>query len=421
MDDFRQALYEGVLVAFGKAMARFDGFAQGEVMRDVGRELIEYLNRKGLCFKETGSVSDLEALIRLFVDNGFAESVEIVPADRGSTYVWRNLYGAPAYAELHRFSDNPFLACPLNLCLYDLAERRGVRMLLHRKAFGPGCHVVESQYEIVPKPPEAEERDQLVVRSATLVEQARQREAERSRFLAHASHDLRQPVQAVSIFTELLVQRLAGTEHQGTVDKLQQAVAATQNLLNALLDAAVLDSGQVQPHVSAFPLGPLLASLADQVREEAAAKRLRLRIVPTSAWVVSDPVLLERLLRNLLLNALRFTSSGGMLLGCRPRGRQLALCVVDSGIGIPADKLKAVFEDFTRLGEGDGSSRGFGLGLGVVRRMAGVLNHGIEVRSTPGRGSTFAVLVPRAAPGGAASGISPAPSDGPHASADGPP
>jgi signal transduction histidine kinase len=139
----------------------------------------------------------------------------------------------------------------------------------------------------------------------------------------------------------------------------------------------------------------MLASLYDQMEPEATAKGLTIRVVPTGAWVVSDPVLLERILRNLLVNAIRYTEQGGVVLGCRRRGDKVAICVVDSGMGIPADKFEAVFEDFTRLGEkGAGGQRGLGLGLGlsVVRRTARLLEHGVELRSRPGKGSCFAVV-----------------------------
>lgn len=228
-------------------------------------------------------------------------------------------------------------------------------------------------------------------------EQARRANESKTRFLAAASHDLRQPLQAAGMFVEALAARLSGSPNAAIVDKLRQSVDATQALLTTLLDVSILEAGKIEPQITPFSLMPLLANLYDQMEPEASAKHLKLNVVPTAARVVSDPVLLERMLRNLLVNAVRYTSTGGVVLGCRRRGTFLAVCVVDSGMGIPADKLEMVFDDFTRLGEkGSGGNRGLGLGLGVVRRTAQLLDLQVELRSTEGKGSTFAVIVPLA-------------------------
>jgi len=233
-------------------------------------------------------------------------------------------------------------------------------------------------------------------------EAARRANEDKTRFLAAASHDLRQPLQAAGMFLEVLAARLSESPHQGVVEKLRQSIEATGTLLSTLLDVSTLEAGKVQPNVTAFPLMPLLASLADQMEPEAAARHLRLKVADTSAWVVSDRVLLERLLRNFLVNALRYTSRGGVLLGCRRRsGGQLLIVVVDTGIGVPDDKREMIFDDFARLENSLPSivgSRGPGLGLGVVRRMAQLLGHKVEVRSIVGKGSSFGVRVPLAKP-----------------------
>ncbi|MBC7950864.1 MAG: sensor histidine kinase [Rhodospirillaceae bacterium] len=226
-------------------------------------------------------------------------------------------------------------------------------------------------------------------------EQARRANESKTRFLAAASHDLRQPLQAAGMFVEALSARLDGTPHANIVDKLRQSVDATQSLLTTLLDVSTLEAGKIEPHINDFSIMPLLTNLHDQMEPEAAAKKLTLRVVPTAARVLSDAVLLERMLRNLMVNAVRYTHTGGVVLGCRRRGDHLAICIVDSGIGIPADKLDMVFDDFTRLGE-KGGSRGLGLGLGVVRRTAQLLGLTVELRSAEGKGSSFAVIVPLA-------------------------
>lgn len=228
--------------------------------------------------------------------------------------------------------------------------------------------------------------------------EAREANESKSRFLAAASHDLRQPLQAAGMFAEALAARLEDTPHMAVIDKLRQSLDATQLLLSTLLDVSTLEAGHVDAQPTTFPLAPFISNLADQLEMDAQARKLDFKVVLPDAWIVSDPVLLERVVRNLLVNALRYTKSGGVLLGCRRRGDHLAICVVDTGPGIPADKIDAIFEDFTRLGDkGRGQDRGLGLGLSVVRRTAQLLGHSIEVKSRVGKGSCFAIVVPLAA------------------------
>jgi hypothetical protein len=188
MKDFEKRLYEALLVAFGKVIAQYNGFAQASILRDVGREILDYLDRHGFDFREENNVSDLGRLTELFVQNGFASKVEVEPAERGSKYLWHDLYGREAYRELHELSDNPFLACPLNLCLYYIADKHGKTMRLHSKSFDRADGVVESQYEVVDKealPSDAV--DGLVVENARLCAIAE----ERARRLEKAQSELR--------------------------------------------------------------------------------------------------------------------------------------------------------------------------------------------------------------------------------------
>ena len=238
---------------------------------------------------------------------------------------------------------------------------------------------------------------QRTTEAETRAREARLANESKTRFLAAASHDLRQPLQAAGMFAEVLAGRLEDTPDMPIVDKLRQSLDATQLLLTTLLDVSTLEAGHVEAHPTAFPLAPLLSNLADQLELEAQTRKLDFKVVLTDSWVISDPVLLERVVRNLLVNAFRYTKTGGVLLGCRKRGQDVAICVVDTGVGIPQDKFSAIFEDFTRLADkGRGPDRGLGLGLSVVRRTAQLLRHPVEVTSTVGKGSCFSVVVPLA-------------------------
>jgi hypothetical protein len=176
MREFEMALYEGMLVSFGKVLAKYNAFAQGSILRDVGKEMIEYLGTHGFPFEETGTSDDLGRMIDLFVSNGFAERVDIVPMERGNNFVWHHLYGAAAYRELHEVSANPFLACPLNICLFHLAEKQHKSLRLLRKTFDLEHDVVESQYELVEHmEPLGGPFDPLVLENARLYELAHER------------------------------------------------------------------------------------------------------------------------------------------------------------------------------------------------------------------------------------------------------
>ena len=225
----------------------------------------------------------------------------------------------------------------------------------------------------------------------------------KSRFLAAASHDLRQPLQATNMFVAALKAMASDAESGEIIAAIQDSLRATNDLLDALLDVSRLDAGVVQTKPREFAIGDLLERMETEFVPAAAAKGLALCVVASSVAVRSDPALLDRILRNLLSNAVRYTVSGRVLAGCRRRGSDLRIEVWDTGIGIPEDKLEAVFEEFTQLGNPERDrTRGLGLGLAIVERMARLLGHRIEVRSRPGQGSMFAVEVPLGGPCAAA-------------------
>lgn len=227
-------------------------------------------------------------------------------------------------------------------------------------------------------------------------------EAERARtsmgrFLSAASHALRQPFQAMHLFHHLLAGRLTDTTSQDLAGQLSQAITGGETLLRALLDVSSLEAGLVAAKPQPFPVDELLAKMLEEFGGEAEAKGLRFNVHPLDAEVASDPVLMERLLRPLLANALRYTSTGGVLLAARRHGGGLRIEVWDTGIGIDPSQHAAIFEDFHQLGNpGRDRKQGLGLGLGIVRRLSRLLDHPVTVRSRPGKGSVFAVDLPLA-------------------------
>ena len=217
----------------------------------------------------------------------------------------------------------------------------------------------------------------------------------KSRFLAAASHDLRQPLQAAHLFAAAL---RIGLQERGDLELLgsiEDALRSANELLDALLDVSRLDAGVLAPQFREFAVVDLLDQIETEFSEAAREKRLTLRVVPSSATIRTDPLLLGRILRNLVSNAVRYTDRGRILVGCRRAGARLAIEVLDTGIGIAADKLGRIFEEFYQVGNPERDrTRGLGLGLAIVAGLGKLLDHPIEVRSKPGRGSVFRVMVP---------------------------
>jgi two-component system CheB/CheR fusion protein len=218
----------------------------------------------------------------------------------------------------------------------------------------------------------------------------------KSRFLAAASHDLRQPLQTLALLQGLLSKAVTGEKATGLVKRLDDTLGSMSGMLDTLLDLNQIEAGVVQPQPEDCRVGRLLDRLCDEFAYQAQARGLVLRAIPCSAVIRTDPRLLMQMLRNLVANALKFTDRGRVLLGCRRHGDALRIEVWDSGIGIPEGQLRAVFDEYHQIGnEARARDAGLGLGLSIVRRLADLLGHRVTVRSRPGKGSVFTIEVPR--------------------------
>ena len=238
------------------------------------------------------------------------------------------------------------------------------------------------------------------IREATADLAAKKDMAERanfakSRFFAAASHDLRQPLHALSLFVAALKTRSQQPETQTLIDNIEASTAAMELLFNSLLDISRLDAGTIEAHPEHFSLRQLLGEIDKQFSALAAEKQLRLRFRPCDATLYSDPLLIERILANLIANAIRYTDDGGILVACRRRGRMVRLSVIDTGRGIPPDQLESVFQEFVQLhNSARDRSKGLGLGLAIVSRLGRLLGHRIDLQSRPQHGSIFSIDVP---------------------------
>jgi Na+/proline symporter/nitrogen-specific signal transduction histidine kinase len=216
----------------------------------------------------------------------------------------------------------------------------------------------------------------------------------KTRFIAAASHDILQSLNAARLFTSSLVDRLQRSADAALARNVDSSLEAVEEILAALLDISRLDAGAMQPEVSLFRIDELLESLTTEYGPAAASKKLGLRAVTCSLTVETDRKLLRRVLQNFVSNAVKYTRSGRVLIGCRRRGNGLRIEVHDTGIGIPEGKQDIVFQEFQRLGDDGGTATGLGLGLSIVNRVAHILGTDVTLNSTPGRGSMFAVTVP---------------------------
>ncbi len=245
------------------------------------------------------------------------------------------------------------------------------------------------------------ELEQINTQLIAAREQAEAANQSKTRFLAAASHDLLQPMNAARLFVSVMQQQRAhlDSSHQDLLDRIDNSLDAAEELLTGLLDISKLDSGYTQPNIAVFSIETLFKKLVKQFAPLCEGKHIQLRVVCHTFWIQSDQQLLQRIVQNLLANAIRYTTHGGILLSCRQRGEDVEIGVWDTGVGIAEQDQSKIFAEFHRLDDGKRmAEKGLGLGLAISERMAKVLGHKLGVTSKLGRGSHFWLRAPRAEP-----------------------
>jgi len=239
------------------------------------------------------------------------------------------------------------------------------------------------------------ENSALVRELSVQKEEAEQANVAKSRFLAAASHDLRQPLHALTLYTSLLDDPGQPAKTRRVVGQINASIATLQHLFNALLDVSKLDAGTLVPQIENFFLQPLFDRLANDFGVEAQQRGLSLQFEPSDVVLYTDPALLEQILRNYLSNALRYTKRGGVKVAATRGAGAVRIDVVDTGVGIPVDKQSVIFREFYQLRNPERDrSKGLGLGLAIVKRLSLLLNHPVGVQAEPDRGARFWVEVP---------------------------
>jgi len=244
------------------------------------------------------------------------------------------------------------------------------------------------------------ERTKALTRVNSELETARKKADEanldKTRFLAAASHDLLQPLNAARLYTATLIERVGTTGLAELANSIEASLNAVEEIMSALLDISRIDSGALKPAPTAFSVRDLMRKIEVEFQPLAKEKSIRLKIVGASAMVVADRMLVARILQNLVSNAIKYTRPGGkVLVGCRTRGARIRLDVIDTGIGFNKDQHKLVFAEFSRLEGGARMAQGLGLGLSIVQRLVEALSLSLELNSIEGKGSRFSLYLPR--------------------------
>jgi two-component system, sensor histidine kinase len=249
-----------------------------------------------------------------------------------------------------------------------------------------------AEAELIQARETAERAQQLAVEARISADRAN---LGKSRFLATASHDLRQPLQALALLNRTLRGFVSDPDAAEALLQQEQTITSMSRLLNALLDISKLESGAIKPAPADFALSQLFDELRREFSPLAADKGLVLKVEESGEWANSDASLIEEALRNLVSNAIKYTQKGAIRVLCRRLGQTIGVEVHDTGIGIPADQIPYIFDEFYQVGVSTNSSReGYGLGLSIVQRIAVLLGLNLTVRSEPGRGSIFAFTLP---------------------------
>jgi len=307
-------------------------------------------------------------------------SAPLVAAARPAIYLWLLPAGAPLLFALALYGSGEALVLAVVGSVFLLVLMRLVLEQNESLAAGLAARF---------------QNEDLVEQLRTQVEVAARANQEKTRFLASAVHDLRQPLHALGLFCAALDQRLHDIPERPLIKNMMASIEALETSFGAMLDISRLDAGVVRAAPQSFPVRDLFRRLYQQFGGDAESHDISLRFRAARRLVLSDPQLLERVLANLLQNALRYTRQGGVLVAARRHASGVALEVWDTGVGIPAEKLELIFEEFYQIDNPERDrSRGLGMGLAIVRRLCNLLGHPLEVRSTPGRGTMFRVVVP---------------------------
>jgi len=371
----------GQLQAANPAMARLCGFDDGEQL------LAEMDRRAASMFYHQG---DFEQLAMQLKESGSIEGYETLLYRAG---------GDPVCVSINILLRQDEEQELIEAFVQDITERRRSQDQLKQLNTELEARVEKRTRELTRLNSklwvEISEREQVQQQLEAAKEEAEQANISKDKYLAAASHDLLQPMNAARLLVSALRERPLGADEQHLVERVHLALDGAEELLTDLLEISRLDQNAVQPEKHAFAVDEILSGLVEEFKPQASAAGLTLSFIRSTTAVETDLRLLRRILRNFISNAIRYTGSGRIVVGCRRRRERLSIQIWDTGDGIAPDQLEEIFQEFRQLERRKGIERkGVGLGLAIVDRIARVLEHPVQVHSVPGRGSMFSVEVP---------------------------
>ncbi|WP_027859683.1 PAS domain-containing hybrid sensor histidine kinase/response regulator [Marinobacterium jannaschii] len=373
----------GKLLAVNPAMARLCGYRDGEQLSGALDQ-----QAAALFFHD----GDFEQLTLQLQESGSIEGYETLMARAG---------GEPVCVSINLLLRQDADQDQIEAFVQDITERRRNQDQLKQMNAELEARVEKRTRELTRLNSklwvEISEREQIQRQLEAAKEDAEQANLSKDKYLAAASHDLLQPMNAARLLVSALRERSLGSDEKHLVERVHLALDGAEELLTDLLEISRLDQNAVQPERDIFAIDHVLSGLVEEFQPVASQAGLTLSAIPSRLAVETDLRLLRRILRNFISNAIRYTASGRILIGCRRQQGQLSIQIWDTGDGIAPEQLDEIFQEFRQLQRKKGSERkGVGLGLAIVDRIARVLEHPIRVHSVPGKGSMFAVDVPTA-------------------------